>query len=328
MRMATSLGVDTVCEGVEKEEQARFLQEIGCSKLQGYYYGRQTPAEELKERYYSGRGIGFEDPAASAYFDAIGRVNLYDLDIIASQDEDSIQKAFNTLPMAIIEVKDDAARYVRTNPSYRTFIRRIFRVDMPATEKEYVKYQSSFMRNITRTCLEQGQKFFFSEKMPDGSVVHSFSRRIGTNPVTGDTAVVIGVLSISDSGNEESYADLARALASDYHKIYVVDPANEDYIEYTSPAGGDNLAIERQGSGFFDKAVSDTLKRISADDRERFLGWFTKENLIKEVRKQEVSTSTYRLIDKDSTLRVSMKATRLQGSDRIILGVSIFDTRE
>ena len=255
-------------------------------------------------------------------------MNLYDLDIIASQDEDSIQKAFNTLPMAIIEVKDDAARYVRTNPSYRTFIRRIFRVDMPATEKEYVKYQSSFMRNITRTCFEQGQKFFFSEKMPDGSVVHSFSRRIGTNPVTGDTAVVIGVLSISDSGNEESYADLARALASDYHKIYVVDPANEDYIEYTSPAGGDNLAIERQGSGFFDKAVSDTLKRISADDRERFLGWFTKENLIKEVRKQEVSTSTYRLIDKDSTLRVSMKATRLQGSDRIVLGVSIFDTRE
>ena len=158
-------------------------------------------------------------------------------------------------------------------------------------------------------------------------MVHSFSRRIGTNPVTGDVAVVIGVLSISDSGNEESYADLARALASDYHKIYVVDPANEDYIEYTSPAGGDNLAIERQGNGFFEKAVSDTLQRISADDRDRFLGWFTRENLIKEVEKQEVATSTYKLIDKDSTMQASMKVTRMQGSNRIILGVSIFDTR-
>ncbi len=328
MRMATSLGVDTVCEGVETEEQARFLQEIGCSKLQGYYYGRPTPVEELKERYYSGREIGFEDPAASAYFDAIGRVNLYDLDVIASQDEDSIQKAFNTLPMAIIEVKGDAARYVRTNPSYRTFIRRIFRVDMPPTEKEYVKYQSSFMRNIMRTCLEQGQRFFFSEKMPDGSVVHSFSRRIGINPVTGDSAVVIGVLSISDSGNEESYADLARALASDYHKIYAVDLESEEYIEYTSPAGGDNLAIERQGSGFFEKAVSDTVQRISADDRDRFLRWVTKENLEKEVRKQEVATNTFRLMDKNSTLRVSMKVTRMQDSKRIILGVSIIDSEE
>ena len=326
MRMATSLGVDTVCEGVETEEQARFLQEIGCSKLQGYYYGRPTPVEELKERYYSGRGIGFEDPAASAYFDAIGRVNLYDLDVIASQDEDSIQKAFNTLPMAIIEVKDDAARYVRTNPSYRTFVRRIFRYDMPPTEKEYVKYESSFMRNIIRTCLEQGQRSFFSEKMPDGSVVHSFSRRIGINPVTGDAAVVIGVLSISDSGNEESYADLARALALDYHKIYAVDLESEDYIEYTSPAGGDNLAIERQGSGFFEKAVSDTVQRISADDRERFLRWLTKENLAKEVGKQEVATNSFGLMDKSSMMRVSMKVTRMQGTDRIILGVSIIDS--
>ena len=30
MKMATALGVDTVCEGVETEEQVRFLQEIGC----------------------------------------------------------------------------------------------------------------------------------------------------------------------------------------------------------------------------------------------------------------------------------------------------------
>ena len=37
MKMATALGVDTLCEGVETEEQLRFLQEIGCAKLQGYY---------------------------------------------------------------------------------------------------------------------------------------------------------------------------------------------------------------------------------------------------------------------------------------------------
>ena len=43
MRMATSLSLDTVCEGVETEEQVRFLQEIGCSKLQGYYYRKPIP---------------------------------------------------------------------------------------------------------------------------------------------------------------------------------------------------------------------------------------------------------------------------------------------
>ena len=43
MKMATSLGVDTVCEGVETEKQVRFLQEIGCSKLQGYYFSKPVP---------------------------------------------------------------------------------------------------------------------------------------------------------------------------------------------------------------------------------------------------------------------------------------------
>ena len=45
MNMASSLHVDTVCEGVETETQVRFLQKIGCSKMQGYYFGKPAPFE-------------------------------------------------------------------------------------------------------------------------------------------------------------------------------------------------------------------------------------------------------------------------------------------
>ena len=45
MKMAESLQVDTICEGVETKEQALFLKEIGCSKQQGYYYGKPRPLE-------------------------------------------------------------------------------------------------------------------------------------------------------------------------------------------------------------------------------------------------------------------------------------------
>ena len=43
MKMASLLQVDTICEGVEAEEQVRFLQKIGCAKLQGYYFGKPAP---------------------------------------------------------------------------------------------------------------------------------------------------------------------------------------------------------------------------------------------------------------------------------------------
>lgn len=43
MKLAGQLHLDTVCEGVEKEDHVRFLQEIGCAKLQGYYFSAPKP---------------------------------------------------------------------------------------------------------------------------------------------------------------------------------------------------------------------------------------------------------------------------------------------
>ncbi len=45
LSMANRLGVKTICEGVETEEQVKFLRENGCTKIQGYYYGKPAPFE-------------------------------------------------------------------------------------------------------------------------------------------------------------------------------------------------------------------------------------------------------------------------------------------
>ncbi len=45
--MAKDLGMKTLAEGVETEEQLKFLREIGCGEIQGYYYGKPQPLEEL-----------------------------------------------------------------------------------------------------------------------------------------------------------------------------------------------------------------------------------------------------------------------------------------
>ena len=77
MRMATALGMETVCEGVEKKEHVTFLREIGCSKLQGYYYAKPMPLEDILERYEKGIQIGFENPEETSYYENVGRINLY-----------------------------------------------------------------------------------------------------------------------------------------------------------------------------------------------------------------------------------------------------------
>ncbi|MEN8304047.1 MAG: hypothetical protein ABFQ64_08240 [Campylobacterota bacterium] len=39
----------TIAEGVETEEQKTFLVENGCKNIQGYFYAKPMPANELKQ---------------------------------------------------------------------------------------------------------------------------------------------------------------------------------------------------------------------------------------------------------------------------------------
>lgn len=48
--LAKQLGMTTVCEGVETKEQVEFLKEVGCDRLQGYYFGKPVPYKKIEER--------------------------------------------------------------------------------------------------------------------------------------------------------------------------------------------------------------------------------------------------------------------------------------
>ncbi len=45
--MAKNIGIMTLAEGVETQEQREFLYAIGCGKLQGYFYGKPMPLDEF-----------------------------------------------------------------------------------------------------------------------------------------------------------------------------------------------------------------------------------------------------------------------------------------
>ena len=46
--IAKKLGLKTVAEGVEAEEQVKYLKEIGCDMLQGYYYSKPLKKKEFE----------------------------------------------------------------------------------------------------------------------------------------------------------------------------------------------------------------------------------------------------------------------------------------
>ena len=49
--MAKELGIHSIAEGAEELEQIVALRELGCEKIQGYYYSKPLPIESFEEKY-------------------------------------------------------------------------------------------------------------------------------------------------------------------------------------------------------------------------------------------------------------------------------------
>ncbi len=328
LRMTNALGLDSICEGVETKEQVDFLKEIGCSKLQGFYFSKPLPFDDVSRMHKDNTMIRAENPEESAYYESIGRVNLFDLGVVGSVDEKSLHGTFNNIPIAILEVNGNDVRSIRSNRSYQEFARRFLDLDIfkwkGDLSKPSDKYDPTFMQSLKK-CRDNGTPLFFDEKMADDSLIHSFVRLIDVNPRTGACAIVAAILSVSEPRDVTTFADIAGALASDYYNIYVIDLDTNEYIEYSLKSGNEEMSLKRHGGDFFESARRDTLTRIYIDDQQHFLDLFTKENVLKEIEIQGVFTTTYRLVDTGSPVYVNMKITKMANRNRLILGVSIID---
>lgn len=54
IRLADQLGMMTLTEGVETEEAVEYLKQGGCGRLQGYYYGKPMPYDDILDRIEKG----------------------------------------------------------------------------------------------------------------------------------------------------------------------------------------------------------------------------------------------------------------------------------
>ena len=101
VRMAKDIGIHTLVEGVETEEQRDFVRSIGCEKIQGWYYGRPMPLSEL-ESCIRKKGWILEDRALKNYYNPLGSVDFL-------TDES----------MALVEMNEGKLSYLFANHKFR-----------------------------------------------------------------------------------------------------------------------------------------------------------------------------------------------------------------
>ena len=73
--MAKSLGVHTLAEGAETQEQVDFLRSVGCEKIQGYFYGRPMKYDDLRV-HCRDKNLREETRQEEFAYDKLGLINV------------------------------------------------------------------------------------------------------------------------------------------------------------------------------------------------------------------------------------------------------------
>ncbi len=337
IKMAIALGIETVVEGVETGEQVLFLKEAGCTKMQGFYYCKPIPTEQVLERYRTGTQIGFENPIESDYYTAIGNANLYDLSGL-NREELEDNDYFSSLPMAIIETDGSGLTVKRHNKSYEAFMRKVRIGFNPDAQMCFPRKDSPFGPSFSKAvkkCLKEPVRQIASERIGDSLIIDYLVEHVAVNPVTGLSALIVVVLDYTDLSevsfdNEEMIpADsFVYALSADYTFLYYVDLETEHFIEYRPDEKSGELRIVRHDGDFFAKSRHDILQLIHKDDREKLLSEFTRDIVLETIDNKKAFTITYRLLTDNGPTYVSLKATRLGTSGHgIIIGVNNVDAQ-
>lgn len=333
MRLISALGMDTVAEGVETEEQFEFLREIGCAKMQGYYFCEAVPLDEIIARYEEGRQIGFEDPDETGYYETIGRISLFDLDELrddsSNEDTTALLKYFSSLPVAILEYNGETVRTARCNRSYKLFLEEAFGITASGRDYDHsmrLHEKGAGIFELFERCRGLDHRVMFEERLSDRININGYIKHSADNEVSGYSAFTIVILSSRDYEDNSgvTFSRAAKALSADYVNLYYVNTLTDEFIEYNPDAERSNLSVERHGTDFFNASRNDALKYIYPGDQERFLQDFSKENILSILGETGTFSLSYRLMTGGDPIYVNLKAVGVD-SEHIVIGVNNVD---
>ena len=174
IQMAKEIEIHTLAEGVETEEQFRFLRNIGCEKVQGFYFGWPQPYQDAM-RHLREMGIDVEKPQDRMYYDSIGKINLLSaVPFMDKAERDSLTTArqLNSIPLAIAEGRKNSFSILFYNTAFENtargtgmLISNIFTQDLLCKPQPYSLLPARAQNLLDSTRVNgDGRMLFISNK--------------------------------------------------------------------------------------------------------------------------------------------------------------------
>ncbi len=214
VNMAKDLGVGTLAESVETEEEFDYLRSIGCSRAQGYFISKPLTLDE-----YLDRGFSIEEEEEEAYYDEIGNIKI--------ENNEGLRKgrtAKHVDPMAVMEYRDHRYYYLYENDAHAEYMKMLGLEDREAWEQFFNQPAGIFQEKL-RIFVQKimhGDKEVRLSFTLHGFFVDMWADYVATNPKNGAIALTIYNTALTDRGRDRM-RDLERAMDMIYNIFDRID---------------------------------------------------------------------------------------------------------
>ncbi len=153
-----------------------------------------------------------------------------------------------------------------------------------------------------------------------------------------DRFIILGVADVDEDVKARLAAEQAKeertaymrlnALSGDFIAVYVVDPETDTYHEFSATDEYKSFDLSKEGTEFFEASREQIGKVIYSEDLERFMTYFTRENVLSEVEESGIFVMSYRLMINGKPTHVCLKASMIEEMEgkQLIVGINDVDS--
>jgi diguanylate cyclase (GGDEF)-like protein len=270
VNMAKELGIHTLAEGVETEEQYEFLLKIGCEKMQGYLFGKPKPVSEFA-RSVDCSSENCEEFDFSSYYDDIGTVNFLNSTPLRTKTMEIMIK----LPIAIAELCDDKVTFIYANEAYIEFMKNIGAEDLEQANKLSVSKEmdnSRGLANILKLAETSYNQRSEADLVANGNVVNTKVRFLSRHGDKAAFALVSRNITAEKTAHTaDDYSAVVMHLMNLYNRIDIFE--EEGTVENIFISGNQKMLsdVERRSTTAVQLYSN---MHIREEDRERFRKFF------------------------------------------------------
>ena len=285
VNMAKELGIHTLAEGVETQEQYDFLRRIGVEKLQGYLFGKPIPVSEFVRESDCSYDV-CEDIRYSRYYDEIGKINFLGSTPLREKN----MEVFNNVPIAINELEEGKTpKFIYANNAYLNFLSTLGMTSMEDANEKYSTVEIPELAEFI-------ELFQRAEKDSE--------HRAAKDIITGGYIVNDKVRFIAREGNKSAYAVVSRnlslheesdtalslqvAMAHVFAQYFRVDLYDDDGTVENIFLNTDQLAVADYESDAVRAVEIYTNMYLYPEDRKRFRDFYYIPTVRDRCRQQGV----------------------------------------